>query len=110
MPDSASAKTVSRASTRHPAVLRCLEAATAAYRDAQASGDNAIGCNLSFDDAYVKAMPDLSGYQNICDFIACITYAMVNDIVWHERAKRYLYAAQVALGALRHSPQNSQPS
>ena len=47
-------------------------------------------------------MPPLAGYENIRDFIACVTYAEVAELILPLNAARYLEGAKVALGALRH--------
>jgi hypothetical protein len=50
--------------------------------------------------AYRLAMPPLSGYQNICDFIACAGYGMLLGAIKPETGTKLLYAAQVALATL----------
>ena len=54
--------------------------------------------------AFRLAMPPLSGYQNIQDFIACVTYARLQKIIDREDASELLHAAQVALSAIRAQP------
>jgi hypothetical protein len=41
-------------------------------------------------------LPPLSGDENIRDFIACVTQAMIADIILENSGTKYLYAAQVA--------------
>jgi hypothetical protein len=50
------------------------------------------------------AMPPLSGYQNICDFITCAGYGMLLGAIKHKNAGKLLYAAQVALAAVPREP------
>ena len=54
--------------------------------------------------AFRKAMPPLSGHQNIQDFIACVTYALLSGIMNPDEAKELFGAAQVALSAIRAEP------
>jgi hypothetical protein len=53
------------------------------------------------------AMPPLSGYQNICDFIACVAYGMLLGAIKDENGTKLLYAAQVALATV---PKESKTS
>ena len=50
--------------------------------------------------AYRLAMPPLSGYQNICDFIACAGYGMLLGAIKESNGAKLLYAAQVALATV----------
>ena len=89
----------------HPAIERCLQAGRAAHAEALAqekSSDQPPSDQpeARFRDAYMQAMPDLSSRENVCSFIACVTYGMVGDIIHREAARSYLYAAQVALSAV----------
>ena len=63
-------------------------------RDAQVEGNK----------GFLFALPPLAGYQNIRDFIACVTYALVNEMIYPKQAENYLKAAKVALSLLRHQP------
>jgi hypothetical protein len=49
-------------------------------------------------------MPDLTGYENIRDFIACAAHGMLTGAIDPIEGPKFLYAAQVAVGALRHEP------
>jgi hypothetical protein len=84
----------------HPAVQRCLAAARAAQADAETRQQERYQCEDCFKQAYVEALPDLSTYQNVCDFITCVTYAMIIGVMYEKETKSYLYAAQVALSAV----------
>jgi hypothetical protein len=53
--------------------------------------------SLSFRDA----MPPLSGYENIRDFIACTTYAMLKRILDKGECKELYRAAKIAMALLR---------
>ena len=87
------------------AIEICLEAWNRGH-DEQAEDENSTeyDCGQAGNRAYLKATPPLSGYQNICDFIACINYGSMTDIVRHRDAKIYLENARVALSALCHRP------
>jgi hypothetical protein len=50
--------------------------------------------------AYKVSMPPLAGFQNICDFIACVGYGVLLTAIKPEDAGKLLYAAQVALCAI----------
>jgi hypothetical protein len=52
------------------------------------------------DHAYSKAMPPLVGYENICNFIACVGYGMLTGHFVDSQATKLLYAAQVALSTV----------
>jgi hypothetical protein len=46
------------------------------------------------------ALPPLSGYQNICNFIACIGYGILLGAIKPDTGTKLLYAAQVALSTV----------
>ncbi len=87
------------------AIEICLEAWNRGH-DEQAKDEDSTeyDCGQAGNLAYLKATPPLSGYQNICDFIACINYGSMTDIVRHRDAKIYLENARIALSALCHRP------
>jgi hypothetical protein len=61
--------------------------------------------------AYREAMPHLTTPAGICDFIACVTYGMIIDVFDATDGSKLLYAAQVAIGALRkQSPSETPPA
>jgi hypothetical protein len=74
------------------------------FREKMAIGKGKVLASLEANKAYLKAMPPLSGYENIRDFIACIAQAMLIDAIRGEQGGKLLYAAQVALGAIRSQP------
>ena len=53
--------------------------------------------SLSFRDA----MPPLAGYENIRDFIACTTYAMLKRILDKGECQQLFGAAKIAMALLR---------
>jgi hypothetical protein len=54
--------------------------------------------------AFRSAMPLLVGYDNIRDFIACTTYAMLMEIFSRDDSRELLGAAKVAMALLRAQP------
>jgi hypothetical protein len=95
-------------SARNAAVQRCCQARERSLELSRAKRRDNYDTVTSANDAYRNAMPDLSGYENIRDFIACITHGMVIGTVHPIEATKLLYAAQVALGALRYEPRNQK--
>jgi hypothetical protein len=51
--------------------------------------------------AFRDAMPPLAGYDNIRDFIACTTYAMLYRIFHKDECQQLLAAAKIAMALLR---------
>jgi hypothetical protein len=45
-------------------------------------------------------MPRLSGYQNICDFIACDNYGARIEAIKPDNVSKRMYSAQVALSTI----------
>jgi hypothetical protein len=88
------------AALENPAVVHCQDVWQRVYQSDLKSRKRAEIANMNADRAYHRAMPSLSGYQNICDFIACIGYAMLMGIIRDDRATRLLYAAQLALSSV----------
>ena len=60
------------------------------------------------NEAFLAAMPPLSGHQNICDFIACVTHAYMWEIIRHQQAEHLFAAAKIALSALRLEPEPAE--
>ena len=56
--------------------------------------------------SFREAMPPLAGYENIRDFIACITYAMLNRIFDGDECQQLLGAAKIAMALLRSQPKS----
>jgi len=59
------------------AVARCRDAWERAYQATAAKGKTLCSAHEDAAKAYRRAMPPLSGHQNICDFIACAGYGML---------------------------------
>ena len=84
------------AASANPGVARCLNAWNHAYNVERAKGKNKSEARCEANDAFRDAMPPLAGTENIRDFIACVTHAMIVHIFADDTATRLLYAAQVA--------------
>ena len=95
-------------SLENPAVALCAEVwqnTNAATLKQTKSVYNAKSCA---GEAYRLAMPPLSGYQNICDFIACVAYGMLLGAIKDENGTKLLYAAQIALAAVSRESKTSK--
>ena len=95
----------------NPAVQRCRKAWEEAYDEemlALGHDDDHGPAVGSANRAYLCALPPLSGYENIRDFIACIMHALVLHVLDPEDVEEYLAGAKVALSALRQKPQHKR--
>jgi hypothetical protein len=87
----------------NPAVARCCNAGTRAYRTAMAKSQNAYEASKAAHQAFRNALPPLSGADNIRDFIACVAQGMLIESIREDTGARLLYAAQVASNAFRNT-------
>ena len=87
----------------NPAVLRSIRAYNRGLKrclskDPDATSEDAVnkgrGC-------YLRAMPPLAGIKNIRDFIACVAFALITELISQELAENYFGAARVAMCAMR---------
>jgi hypothetical protein len=93
------------APSQNPAVALCYESYTRALDEADEKKMFTAQANKLAQNVYRKALPPLSGRENIRDFIASVAHAMLLKIIEPEEATRLLYAAQVAQsGAKRDQP------
>jgi hypothetical protein len=60
-------------------------------------GNDEVFAAYDADKAYREAMPPLSGYENIRDFIVCTAHGMLIGAILDKQGAKLLYAAQVAL-------------
>ena len=81
--------------TSNPAVKICSEAYDRAYKAARRKSESRLYAKDQAEMAFCKAMPQLSGPENINDFIACVTYGMLIKAIPGPEGARLLYAAQV---------------
>jgi hypothetical protein len=85
----------------NPAVDRCCDAYARACKAGKKPGKRDFGASLEGAKAFRKAMPQLSGQENISDFIACVAYGMLIKAIEGPEGARLLYAAQVANSTVR---------
>jgi hypothetical protein len=92
-------------------IVRCMKAWNYAYRKEAENLDDESDypAHKAANEAYLRAMPHLNGYENICDFIACISFASMTDIITHSEAEHYLANARLALAAFFHRPKPPRP-
>jgi hypothetical protein len=84
------------AAATNPGVARCVCAWIRVNKAERAKGKDKYDASKAADRAYLDALPPLSGDENIRDFIACVTQAMIADIIMESSGTKLLYAAQVA--------------
>jgi hypothetical protein len=94
----------------NPAIARCLRARIRAYKEAREKNKSDYEASVVADQAYRNVMPRLSGYDNIRDFIACVTHGMLIHVIDWDHSTKLLYAAQVALGTVRRQPPAPKPA
>jgi len=89
--------------TENPAVLRCIRAFNRANRKCKIKNPEATPheADVWGTNSYLRAMPPLAGIRNVRDYIACVTFALVTDIISSDQAETFFGAAKVALGAIR---------
>jgi len=89
------------------AISKCLRAYDRAYKKALTLLDedqsDFEACRAG-NEAYLRATPPLCGYENICDYIACISYASMTEVIRHKDAEHYINIARAALSAFFHQP------
>ncbi len=89
----------------------CRRAWTSAHDEqAEVKGSSNWECEKAGNKAYLEAVPALSGYKNICDFVACINYASMTGVIIHTDAAHYLANARIALSTIYHRPKPARKS
>jgi hypothetical protein len=99
-------------SPQNDAVDRCNRAWLRAFKKELANideGDSEYPATKAGNAAYLRAMPPLSGNQNICDFIACIAHALIIQAVAPMDAERLIAVAKMAVVALGRQPTATKP-
>lgn len=99
-----SAEQASAPVSQNPAVLICCNAYHTTYEKAIAAKHGNVFSELEAEAAFRAAMPPLSGYQNICDFIACTAYGLLIRSIKADHAERLIAAAKVARSMLIDQP------
>ena len=87
--------------SEHPAVLRCINAWNHALGKAEAEGEDNCDARLRARSAYLRSMPPLAGFENVRDYIACVSFAQVAEVIGSFQAESLLATAKVALAAVR---------
>lgn len=82
--------------SRNPAVVRCIVAYNNALHAAEERKQSSWDCRSAAKFAYRAAFPMLIGRKNIRDFIACVGYALLTEVINESDGARLLYAARVA--------------
>jgi hypothetical protein len=93
----------------HPAVLRCARAWGVAFDKATDEGEDEDDAEKEAKSAYLRSMPPLAGFENVRDYIACISYAQLTEVIFNFEAESLLATAKVALAAVRQEGRH-QPS
>jgi hypothetical protein len=98
----------------NPAVARCIRAWHRAYKKEIADreieeGESHYPAEKAGNTAYLNCMPPLAGRENIRNFIACVTQALVLDVLTRRDVTPLLYAAQVAASAAGREPIPPRP-
>jgi hypothetical protein len=93
-----------------PAVAICCDAWEAAFHESYSRDKQEYFARTHANTAYRNSMPPLSGYQSICDFIACVAHGMAIEAIPDANGAKLLYAAQVALTTIRSQPKTRQAS
>jgi hypothetical protein len=91
-----------------PAYKRCMAAWQRTFNKAL-EGTEATDIDKVFaadeaGEAYRKAMPLLSGYENIRDYIALAAHGMLIGAIYPDRSSQVHYAAPGALATLNYEP------
>jgi hypothetical protein len=89
---------------KNAAIARCCKAWQLRYSAGRSKGEDEVLAAHHADGAYRDAMPALDGYNGIRDFIVCAAHGMLVGAILCQHGTRFLYAAQVALGALNRQP------
>ena len=95
-----------KSSAHNSAVERCCQARDRAIDAAGPLGLDKYQIKERGEQAYRAVLPHLSGYENIRDFIACISHGAITGDIHPIEAPGLLYAAQVAISALRLQPKD----
>ncbi|MGO9336559.1 MAG: hypothetical protein ACLPY1_03525 [Terracidiphilus sp.] len=93
---------------RNSAVQRCCAARDRSLEDSRAGNVGKSEARERSQQAYRDALPDLAGYENIRDFVACISHGLLTGDISAINSPTYLYAAQVAISALRLEPKEKK--
>jgi hypothetical protein len=85
-------------------VARCVDAYNRTFKTERVTPREEIAAIRCAQKAFRAALPPLVGQENIRDFIACVAQAILLGAIETNDASKLLYAAQVALAAVRVQP------
>jgi hypothetical protein len=88
----------------NPAVAHCMKVWDRVIQEEMANGKSKFCASVEARQPYRDAMPSLFGYENICNFIACVARGMLIGAIRGEDSTKLLYAAQVALATVPRQP------
>ncbi len=97
-------------SLENSAIARCFSEWQRVYKAEKAKGEHWVTAEKIAGRAYRRAMPSLSGQENIRNFVACVAHGMLIGAVDGKDGTKLLYAAQVALSTLRGNSVPAQAS
>jgi hypothetical protein len=87
--------------SENPVIANCFSIWQRVYKAEIAKGEHYSHAHRKASLAYRRAMPPLSGHENIRDFIACVAYGLLIGAIEEKSGSKLLYAAQVAHYTLR---------
>jgi hypothetical protein len=91
-------------SLQNPAIALCTEIWQKVHAGTMKTTQNVYTADRCASKAFRLAMPPLSGYQNICDFIACAGYGMLLGAIkvnrGHDTYSRLFSAFIMVIGTL----------
>ncbi len=99
----------SSASPQVVAIARCIMAKRYAYQYELAKGVNNKRAIRAGNLAFLRAMPPLSGFDNIRNFIGCVAHALVTGVLVPKEAVPLLAGAKAALHPVSHDTELSLP-
>lgn len=102
MTTAASFKSVSRP-TRNEAVQFCIDIWRETFAQAKAAGKADYFAVQDAHDGYREAMPDLTSFSEIQDFIACVGRGILIKAIDESEASKLLVAARIASQAFASS-------
>src|SRR5271166_3304402 len=76
--------------SEHPAVCHCINAWNRALNKAEAEGEDNCEARLRARAAYLRSMPPLAGFENVRDYIACVSFAQVAEVIVSFQAESLL--------------------
>jgi len=97
-------------SLTNPAVALCVEVWQKVHRATWEQTCNPYAAERCAGKAYRLALPPLTGYQNIRDFIACASYGILLGAIKPGIGTKLAYTAQVALLALSQQSKTLTPT